>query len=78
VGSSPTPGALGVDSLEYFISLKQQINIVQSLHISIIEWSDVYDNPHYWQNYQFNDPIEYSKFTNVASTIGCGLFMIIL
>jgi site-specific recombinase XerD len=31
VGSSPTPGAIVVDSSEYFISLNQQNNIVKSL-----------------------------------------------
>ena len=39
-------------------------------HIPAITWSDVYDNPDYWQKERFNDSIVYSKFANVASTVG--------
>src|SRR3954463_5525758 len=37
---------------------------------AIKEWSPIYDNPDYWTKERFNEPIEHSRFTNVASTVG--------
>jgi hypothetical protein len=39
-------------------------------HIPSIAWSDIYDNPGYWNNDTINDAEKHSKFTNVASTLG--------
>ena len=39
-------------------------------HRPVIEWSNIYDNIKYWKIDKFNDIIEYSKFKNVASTLG--------
>lgn len=40
-------------------------------HIPAIkEWGSIYDNPDYWNKDKFNDPSEYSRFTNVVSTVG--------
>src|SRR3954469_15384533 len=39
-------------------------------HEPVIPWSDIYNNPNYWQKERFTDPTEYSRFTNVASAVG--------
>ena len=39
-------------------------------HIPSMEWSVIYKNPQYWKIEILNDPIESSKFKNVASTVG--------
>jgi replicative DNA helicase Mcm len=39
-------------------------------HRPVIEWSNIYDNIDYWKIDKFNDIIEYSKFKNVAATLG--------
>ena len=44
MGSSPTPGALGVDSSEDFINEKQQNNIVKSLQEPITEVNSILQN----------------------------------
>jgi hypothetical protein len=39
-------------------------------HVPAVTWSDIYDNPDYWQVEKFSDPNVYSKFKNIASTVG--------
>jgi len=37
---------------------------------SIESWTPIYEDPYYWNNADFDDPKVYSKFHNVASTLG--------
>src|SRR6476659_4136528 len=39
-------------------------------HKPTVEWTLIYNNPDYWHIDKFNDPKEYPKFDNVASTLG--------
>jgi replicative DNA helicase Mcm len=39
-------------------------------HVPAIAWRDIYDSPDHWQVEKFRDPIVYSKFKNIASTVG--------
>ncbi len=39
-------------------------------HEFTIKWGAVYDDPYYWQISDFHNHAVYSKFTNIASTVG--------
>jgi hypothetical protein len=39
-------------------------------HVPVEPWTSIYDNPNHWNVEDFKDPKLYSKFKNVATTLG--------